>query len=146
MFLAAKLLPYSVLLANRPAFLAHREVLVVVPELLKVLTIMLAILGVLPLPRKLLAALSKSRGDVVVTGLMRPLLQHLRFRWHMAVVLLEAVAMPCLFYAVVGSWRAVLLRFGVSYGLSLAVGAAFDLAARRQFVAQLMPGKGDKAE
>jgi hypothetical protein len=139
--MAAKLLPYGVMLADKPAFLRHREALVAAPEVFKVCLMVLALLGVLPLPRALMRSLSRSRGDVVVTGLLRPLLQHLRFRVHVWVVALEAAAMPCLFYCVVGSWRAVALRFGLSYGLSLAAGGALDWHARRQFAAEEGRGK-----
>jgi hypothetical protein len=133
--MVCKLLPYAVMLADKPAFMRHREALVAAPEVFKVCLMVLALLGVLPLPKGLLKSLSRSRGDVVVTGLLRPLLQHLRFRVHALVVLLEAATMPCMFHSVVGSWRAVAVRFGLSYGLSLAVGAALDGYARRQFAA-----------
>ena len=94
----------------------------------------------LPLPLRLLHTLYRRRGDVAATGLLRPLLQHLRFRLHLPLVLLEAAAMPCLFHPVVGSWRAVVLRFGASYALSLAVGAAVEAHARRQFLQELAAG------
>jgi hypothetical protein len=139
-FVAAKLLPFSVLVVSRRMFLRRREALVVVPELLKVGLVLLGLLGVpLPMPTALLQALARGGGDVVVTGLVRPLVQHLRYRLHLLLVLLEAAVMPCLFHAagVVGSWRAVGLRFGLSYRLSLAVVAALDAHARRSFVRHL---------
>jgi hypothetical protein len=69
-------------------------------ELLKIGFVLLVLLGVLPLPRAVLQALARGTGDMVVTGLVRPLVQHLRFRAHLPLVLLEAAVMPCLFHAV----------------------------------------------
>jgi hypothetical protein len=124
------------LLLSKRAFLRHREPLMAASEVGKNLLIVLGAWGVIPLalPAAALGSIYRSRADVVIFGLIRPLLQHLRWRLHLLLVALEAATMPWLFAQVAPSWTQVLRRFAASFGLSLLVGALNDSYARRQFV------------
>jgi hypothetical protein len=135
-FLLVKLVPYLVLLCAPAAFLARREAILAAAELSKNLLVVLGSKGVvrMPMPTAALTTIYRSHADLVIFGLIRPLLQPVRWRLHLLLVTLEAATMPWLFAQVVPSWLQVLRRFALSLALSLAVGALNDVYARRQFV------------
>jgi hypothetical protein len=138
LFLIIKLVPYLVYLISRATFYAHREALIAGAEVGKNTLILLGANGVIRMrmPVAALTTLYKSRADLVIFGLIRPLLQHVRWRLHLLLVALEAATMPWLFSWVVPSWVQVMRRFAASFVLSLVAGAFNYVYARRQFVRQ----------
>ncbi len=142
LFLIIKLLPCLVFLASKPAFYARREGLIMCSETGKNFLIFLGAVRVLPLslPAPALITLYKLRADLVIFGLIRPLLQHMRWRMHLVLVALEAATMPWLLSWVVPSWvaghaqvRGQLRAVHSNYWTTV-VSAVLDVCARRQFV------------